>query len=250
MMKEQNSKVSVVMPVYNAAGFLSESISGVLQQSYSNLQLIVVDDGSKDESLDILKFFEKQDDRILVVSMSQNVGVACARNRGIELADGRYIAFCDADDIWLPIKLQAQIELMEQTGSPIAHANFIANYEDKRVEVKGPKIVTYESLQIRNWICNSSGIYDAHIVGKRLQQDMVHEDYEMWAGILRNGYSSVACQKPLLILFRGEGRLTSSRLWSLVHHIIAQRKIFGIGYVKVLYFLCINITWRISKRLF
>ncbi len=101
-----NPKVSVIIPNYNYEKFISATIESVLSQTYRNIEIIVVDDGSRDNSLEILKNFG---DKIRVVSQ-ENEGVSAARNHGVSLSEGDLIGFLDADDIWLPEKLERQIE--------------------------------------------------------------------------------------------------------------------------------------------
>ena len=108
--------ISIVTPVYNAAAFIRQTMEMVQAQTYTDWELILVDDGSKDESCkrieDYLK--EKPDERIRLIKKGKNEGAALTRNRGIKEAKGRYIAFLDADDVWLNHKLQRQMEFMEE----------------------------------------------------------------------------------------------------------------------------------------
>ena len=108
--------ISIVTPVYNAAAFIRQTMEMVQAQTYTDWELILVDDGSKDESCkrieDYLK--EKPDERIRLIKKEKNEGAALTRNRGIKEAKGRYIAFLDADDVWLNHKLQRQMEFMEE----------------------------------------------------------------------------------------------------------------------------------------
>ena len=101
--------VSVIMPTYNAGKFLADSIESILSQTYANLELLITDDCSTDGTIDILKDFSQRDKRVKVKYLKSNVGPAIARNRSIERAKGRYIAFCDCDDRWMPEKLERQI---------------------------------------------------------------------------------------------------------------------------------------------
>ena len=98
--------VSVIMPTYNASKFLADSIESVLNQTYTNLELLITDDCSSDNTVSILKEFAQRDKRVKVKYLRSNVGPAIARNRSIERAKGRYIAFCDCDDRWMPNKLE------------------------------------------------------------------------------------------------------------------------------------------------
>ena len=106
-------RVSVVMPVYNRERFLGEAIASILGQTYADLELIVVDDGSSDRSPDIISEYAARDARVVPVYLQQNVGRGAARNRGIERASGEYIAGMDSDDISLPDRLQRQVDFLD-----------------------------------------------------------------------------------------------------------------------------------------
>lgn len=115
--------VSVIIPSYNSAAFLGEAIESVLSQRYSDLELIVIDDGSTDETLDVLRSFK---DPRLLAHRQDNTGLAGARNAGMERARGEYIAFLDADDRWLPEKLQSDVDILQTTPRVgIVVSNFV-----------------------------------------------------------------------------------------------------------------------------
>ena len=123
--------VSVVMPVYNSEKFLAEAIESILTQTFTNFELIIVDDGSTDGSAKIIRAYERRDERIRFVQLGENMGDAGARNAGIALASGKYIAGMDSDDISLPERLQQQVAFLEShlaIGGVGTHANFV--YED------------------------------------------------------------------------------------------------------------------------
>lgn len=110
----ETALVSIIMPMYNAGKFLSKSIESVLEQTYQNWELLLIDDGSKDDSIDIALAFMEKDSRIFLLKNEQNMGIAKTRNKGIEASKGQYIAFLDSDDLWLPNKLEVQIKWMEE----------------------------------------------------------------------------------------------------------------------------------------
>ena len=106
--------VSVIMPTYNSGRFVAESIESILNQTYTHLELLITDDGSTDDTPQIIRSYEQKDSRIRYFAMSDNMGAGHARNLSIELARGQYIAFCDSDDTWLPEKLEKQIAFMKK----------------------------------------------------------------------------------------------------------------------------------------
>lgn len=115
-----NKKVSVIIPFYNGVEWLFESVDSVLKQTYDNIEIIVINDGSKE---DVGKFLDKYGSKI-IYHYQENQGVAVARNNGISIATGDYIAFLDSDDIWLPDKLELQIQFMQKSGAKWSHTGF------------------------------------------------------------------------------------------------------------------------------
>ena len=114
MVKESKQPlVSIVVPVYNAARFMDDTIQTVLNQTYQNWELLLVDDCSSDDSIQIIKKYLKKDKRIKLFKLSENSGAAIARNTGIDKAKGRYLAFLDADDLWVKNKLDLQVAFMQ-----------------------------------------------------------------------------------------------------------------------------------------
>jgi len=110
-LEESTKRVSVVLPVYNGQDLLRETLESVLNQNYRSFEVIAIDDGSTDDSLEVLREYEKD----IIVRSQQNVGVAITRNRGVELASGELIAFLDQDDIWYPFKLEKQVALFQSS---------------------------------------------------------------------------------------------------------------------------------------
>lgn len=106
-----NLLVSIIMPCYNSAKFVEKAIQSILNQTYQNFELIIINDFSTDGSLEIIKSFKKNDKRIIVLSNEENKGVSITRNRGLKICSGDYIAFCDADDFWEPFKLEEQLRI-------------------------------------------------------------------------------------------------------------------------------------------
>ena len=107
-------KVSVITPMYNCEKFISETIESVLNQTYTNWEMIIIDDCSTDKSNQIVKQYIERDKRIRLIALNENSGAAVARNKGIEVSSGRFIAFLDGDDLWEPNKLEKQIQFMTE----------------------------------------------------------------------------------------------------------------------------------------
>ena len=135
-MQEKRPKVSVVMPLYNAEAYIEQAICSVKAQSMEDWELIVIDDGSSDASLEIAQAFAAEDSRIQVLRNKQNMGVSRTRNRGIALSRGEYIALLDSDDVWYPEKLRCQLARMAEEKADFCYSSYAIIGADGR-KVKG-----------------------------------------------------------------------------------------------------------------
>ena len=122
--------VSIITPSYNSSKFIVETIRSVLSQTYSHWEMIIVDDCSTDNSVEVIKSFVEKDSRIRLVELTENSGAAVARNKAIEEAKGQYIAFLDADDLWDPAKLEKQLDFMIKNNYSFVYSKYSAISED------------------------------------------------------------------------------------------------------------------------
>lgn len=192
--------VSVVIPMYNAQQFIKETLLSVINQTYTNIEIIVVDDMSKDKSATIVKDLSNKDDRIKYIYLKENKGVANARNIGIEAAQGRYIAFIDSDDLWKENKLERQIEFMLENKYEFTYTEyeFISeNGESLNKIIPVEKQVNYKKLLSGNCIGCSTVIIDRNYIKKIYMENVKHEDYVTWLSILKSGYNAYGLNENL-----------------------------------------------------
>ena len=179
--------VSIVMPSYNTAGFIEESIKSVLAQTYDDWELIIVDDCSTDNTDEVVSFFE--DPRIRYIKNEKNSGAAVSRNRALSEAKGKWIAFLDSDDLWSPNKLQKQIAFMENSGYSFSYTNYeeiAENGEPLGVLVTGPKKITKSGMYNYCWPGCLTVMYDADKVGLVQIADIKkNNDYAMWLKVCK-----------------------------------------------------------------
>ncbi|MBQ5484196.1 MAG: glycosyltransferase family 2 protein [Lachnospiraceae bacterium] len=148
MEKQKNTRdmVSIITPCWNGEKYIAETMDSVLAQTYTNWEMIVVDDGSSDGSADLVRSYEKKDARIRLICQ-ENAGSAAARNHGIKEAKGRYIALLDADDVWEENFLEEQLKLMAQKDAACVYSSYRLMDENSRVYgrmVKAPEKLTYK----------------------------------------------------------------------------------------------------------
>lgn len=195
--------VSVIMPVYNSEKFLDESISSVIEQTYGNWELIIVDDASTDKSILLAQKYAQGEDRIKVYKNDINLGVAATRNKAVSLAEGDWIAFLDSDDIWLPNKLQTQMSFCNGGKQKLCYSGALIIGQDsaetgKQIEVP-PKITRTELLK-GNDIVTSTAVVEKKILKKypMVRDENVHEDFVLWSQILSECDQGVGVCKPLV----------------------------------------------------
>ena len=176
--------VSIITPCYNAASFISQAIESVLAQSFGDWEMIIVDDCSSDDSLSIIQKYARIDSRIRYLRTDKPSGSpTLPRNMGIKEAKGRYIAFLDSDDIWLPNKLSDQLKVFEKSEVAIVFSNYekvSLGGERCGREVIAPCEVDYPLLLKGNCIGCLTAMYDSALTGKIFFKEIGHEDYVCW----------------------------------------------------------------------
>lgn len=176
------------MPAYNCGNFLKEALDSVISQTYLNWELIIVDDGSTDNTAEIVQLYMKQENRIHYYRLEKNSGAARARNMACDIATGKYIAFLDGDDVWFPEKLAKQINFMEMNNINFSCTSYtkIDTHGDylNRTIITAPRR-DYNSL-LRSCPGNSTVIYNAEKLGKFVIPVIKkRNDYVLWLQIIK-----------------------------------------------------------------
>lgn len=175
--------VSIIMPSYNTASFIAESIQSILAQSYTDWELIIVDDCSPDNTDQVVKPY-LSDERIHYLKNEKNSGAAVSRNKALREAKGKWIAFLDSDDLWMPDKLKNQINFMEKNDYHFSYTKYAEiDTEDHRngITVTGPKRITKTGFFNYCWPGCLTVMYDAEAIGLIQIADIKkNNDYAMW----------------------------------------------------------------------
>lgn len=212
-----SSLVSIVVPVYNAEKFIKDTVKTVIDQTYDNWELLLVDDCSTDKSVKIIKEYQQKDKRIKFFSNSKNSGAAISRNKGIEESRGRYIAFLDADDLWEPKKLEKQVAFMQEkdcafsfTGYEFAGAEGKPN--GKKVYV--PENLTYKQALKNTTISTITVMFDMNKLSKSdiYMPNIRSEDTATWWNILRKGYVAYGLNEVLSYYRRSDATQSANKL--------------------------------------
>lgn len=206
--------VSIVLPAYQADSTLRRSISSVIDQSYGDWELIVVDDNSVDSTAEVAHSLAAGDPRIRVITQTENQGAAASRNRAIAVAKGRYLAFLDADDAWVPDKLTRQLDLMTTQDAALSFTGFIRVGPDDawRRKINVPQTVTYTGLLKGNVIACQTVICDRRRFAKIEMPNLKRrQDYALWLDLLKQVPVAHGLNAPLTIKYEQPGSLSSSR---------------------------------------
>lgn len=179
--------VSIITPCYNCSSSVVNTVTSIQAQTYKNWELIICDDFSSDDSVELLNKLAQEDSRIKVHRLEFNQGAGVARNFAINQANGRYIAFCDSDDIWYPNKLSVQLELMSRRNLALTYSSYDIKRDDEFIYTKTVSTqISFVGSLLFNQLGCLTVIYDSDILGKRLMPEMrKRQDYALWLTILR-----------------------------------------------------------------
>lgn len=242
------------MPTFNASRYLADSIESILSQTYTNLELLITDDCSTDETRTILKEFSERDKRVKVKYLKENSGPGVARNRSIERAKGRYIAFCDCDDRWMPDKLERQIAHMRKHDCALCSSSYlICDENDKITGVNiSPSHVTLGMLKRDNKIGCLTAIYDIKRLGHKFYMPAIRkrQDWALFLNILKECQICFCITEPLAY-YRQRANSVSSNKFSLVkYNVNVYETVFGYTRLRAyLYFFLIFMPTYYAKVL-
>lgn len=241
-----NCLVSIILPAYNCEKYVSETINSVLEQTYQNFELIIINDGSTDGTVKKVKEFLKKDSRIRFFNNEKNLGVSLTRNKGISLANGEWIAFIDSDDLWEKDKLAKQIAFAKETGAQFTFtgSSFIdENGEFYEGILQVPQTVSYRELLKQNIISCSSVLIKKNIMAQfKMEKDEAHEDYGSWLRILKTGILAYGLNEPLLVYRISKKSKSSNKIKSLIMAYRTYRFV-GLNRLSTIYYL----SWYVVK---
>lgn len=181
--------VSIITPSYNSEKFIEETIESVIAQTYTNWEMIIVDDVSTDNSIEIINNYAMEDSRIKLIQLEKNSGAAVARNTAIKNANGRFIAFLDSDDLWVKTKLEEQISYMKKNNISFSYSDYELIDEKSNllnISKKPAGMLDYKELLKENQIGCLTAIYDQKKIGKcYMPLIRKRQDYGLWLSILK-----------------------------------------------------------------
>lgn len=221
--------VSVVVPNYNCEKYIRETLNSILNQTYKNIEIIIIDDCSSDESYKIALNYATKFSNIKVIRLEKNSGAAIARNKGIEIASGEYIAFLDSDDIWLETKLEKQIKIMEDKNYGITFTGYEhinETGEKLGIEIRTPKKVNYNMLLWHDYFGCLTVVYNQRKLGKIYSENIrKNNDYSLFLNILKKENYAYSLNENLAKYRIRKGSISRNKIHTIKPHYYLIRKI-------------------------
>jgi teichuronic acid biosynthesis glycosyltransferase TuaG len=243
-------RVSVIMPAFNSAPYIEEAIRSVQAQTVGDWELVVADDGSTDETAEIVRRMNDNDNRVKLLCLGGRQGPARARNAAIEAAKGRFIAFLDSDDVWKPEKLERQIAFMREQDVAFSFTAYdrIDEQGESHGTVQAPRPVTYRQLLSYCVIGCLTAVYDTEKLGKQFMPDIPkRQDYALWLQILKQLDRAWPIDESLAVYRVRRGSVSSNKLLAARHNWRLYRDIEKLGFVRSAYYFCqyaVRGVWR------
>lgn len=232
--------VSIITPSHNSDNFIDKTIKSVLNQTYQNWEMIIVDDVSSDNSNIIIEEYMTKDSRIKLVKLEKNSGPAIARNRAIKEAQGRYIAFLDSDDLWTPDKLSKQISFMQENDVDLSYTGYYRIEEESGEvidQIHIPKRVNYSELLKQNIIGCLTAIYDTEKLGKVYMPEILkRQDFGLWLSILKKIPYAYGVDEPLAYYRVRSSSVSSNKIHASKYNWTLYRDVEKLPIHKAIYY--------------
>lgn len=251
----KSNLVSVIIPVYNCEKYVTEAIKSAAKQSYENLEIIIVNDGSTDKSLKIIKKEIKEIKRkVILIDFEKNMGVSYARNKALEVASGDYVAYLDADDLWEKEKIEKQIKFMQEKKYYFSYTGYTRIRENGKFSryVKAPIRTSYNDLLKNTIMLTSTIMINVKRVGKenlKMPNLPRSEDTETWLNILKNDLNAYGLDINLAKYRIRKNSISSNKVKSIKGIWTVYRKYEYIGRIKSAFYIIMHVINAVKKRI-
>ena len=250
---ESQPLISVIMPCYNMASYVSDSIKSVIAQTYPHWELLIVDDASSDETVNIIKSYAQADSRIKLALKKQNSGISDTRNQCIQMAQGQFLAFLDADDIWHPEKLEKQLSFMLAKNVGFTYSTY--DWIDEDGKVMNKFINTIGNLDYKTYLRNTIIGCSTVMVNKAITGDVfvpkfrTSEDTATWLDILRKGLMAYAIDESLVSYRIRRKSASSNKIRASIDLWKVYRQHEKLPFFKAIYYFSCYAFNAVKKRL-
>ena len=243
--------VSIIVPYFRKRKFIKETINSVTNQTYKNIEILIIYDDESKEDLDYLKSIKQSDKRINLIINKKSLGAGKARNKGINIAKGKYIAFLDADDKWKKNKLKLQINFMVKNKFKISHTSYDV-IDEKNRYVKTMKAINFNNLDELLPSCDiglSTVILEKKVINSscKFPNLKTKEDFVLWLLVLKKGYKIGGLKKVLTLWRKLNNSLSSSVLQKLIDGYRVYYVHMSFNLFKSIYFLFV-LSFKYLKK--
>ena len=248
--------ISIITPNYNCARFIAQTIESVLAQTYTNWEMLIVDDCSTDGSYEIAREYAEKDSRIKVFRNEKNSGAAVSRNIALDNASGEYIAFLDSDDLWLPEKLQTQLNFMKNSSADFSYTRYRliddeGNFWGKVARI--PNVLSYSRLKYHDFIGCLTVMYRAEPFKKIRSFDVKNNnDYGLFLQVVRKSQKVFGLQKVLADYRIRKGGISRNKIKKIPQYFRLMHGFLHIPYIFCCVYLCANVLigkiWKYESR--
>lgn len=231
---ENYGLVSIITPTYNSELFIQDLIQAVTAQTYQNWELLITDDCSSDDTCLVIERYIGKDARIKLFRLEQNSGAGAARNNSIKEANGKYIAFCDSDDRWLPDKLEKQLHFMKECNSSLSYTSYLTCTEEGKIKgcVQCLKEISYPMIIRDNGIGCLTAVYDASKIGKFYMPTIrKRQDWCLWIKIIKATGAAQGLQENLAIYRLRANSISSNKVSMLKYNFAVYHEALGFSRV-------------------
>jgi len=220
--------VSIIIPYYKKKDYIKKTINSILKQTYKKFEIIIINDEPGELSKNILSFLKKKDSRIKIINNKKNIGAGKSRNKGINIAKGKYIAFIDSDDLWKKNKLLKQIEFMRKKNIEISHTSYEIIDDDLVTRgTRQAKLMNYKKLIKSCDIGLSTVIIKKSLIKNlRFPNLKTKEDYVLWLEIAKKGKTIHALNTKLTQWRKSKNSLSSSVVRKLTDGYYVYRHLY------------------------
>ena len=233
--------VSIIIPYYKKKDYIKKTINSILKQTYEKFEIIIINDEPGELSKNILSFLKKKDSRIKIINNKKNIGAGKSRNKGINIAKGKYIAFIDSDDLWKKNKLLKQIEFMRRKNIEISHTSYEIIDDDLAIRgTRQAKVMNYKKLIKSCDIGLSTVIIKKSLIKNlRFPNLKTKEDYVLWLEIAKKGKTIHALNTKLTQWRKSKNSLSASVVRKLTDGYYVYRHYLKFSVIKSLYSLLV-----------
>lgn len=245
--------VSIITTLYNSESFIAKTIESVQAQTYTNWEMVITDDCSIDNGPELVLKYASKDPRIKLLRLDSNSGAGIARNNSILHSQGRYIAFLDSDDTWMPNKLEKQLALMKETGCGMVYSSYYTCDENDKITglVKCRRRIPYWRIVCDNAVGFLTMIYDTKVTGVELLLEIrKRQDWGLIIKILKKCRVAYGVRKPLAIYRVRKGSVSSGKISLIKYNVAIYQKVLGYSKLRSVFtFLFVFLPFYFGKKL-